>query len=668
MKNIFAHGHSLFMAALSVIFFSVGALQLSAQSVKVDGRFGKVSDAEVMMEAYPLDTSAVAVVLCENGSIRMSVRSDGALVSTLSYNVRYKILKEDGVRYADFEIPYYWLPELKETVSGINVVSYNNVGGKTVESKMPRNLIFQEIVSDNLRLCKFTAPDVRVGTVIDVQYRVSSDMYWIIDDFYLQKDIPVNEVEYSVMLPDMFQFSKHVRGYVPVGFSESSGSGRFMFMGTSLPFTEITHRYSATDVPAMKKEPYMYNTSQYMSAVSYDLSSFQMPGYLAKTFSTRWQDVDDDLLESSVGKCVRAACPLKDEVNAAKASSASEEDLIMNICSLVKGKVSWNGDVRLYPDLPGNVLHSASSSNAGINAVIASALNYAGFLVEPVVLKRRSSGLLLEYRPETSAFDTFILRVVTPSGKIHYLDGMSYNGYLDILPVDFLVANARILRKDGMSEWTDITGLCRNSRTYVVNADASEGLVKGKMQIRFTGEDSYAFKTEYKGYDSRDEYISAFESENSVSIDGFDMTGTGGMSSYCSVMFDFEQKGTVAGDMMYVNPFIVRFHSASSFSAPERKYPVDFPYRTTISYVYRLKVPEGYVLEQLPESMAMTLDAIGSSVRLVCSGQGAGYVSLRYDFILGRMRGDAADYEYIREYWGYLSRIYDNVIVFRKIQ
>ena len=153
MKNIFAHGHSLFMAALSVIFFSVGALQLSAQSVKVDGRFGKVSDAEVMMEAYPLDTSAVAVVLCENGSIRMSVRSDGALVSTLSYNVRYKILKEDGVRYADFEIPYYWLPELKETVSGINVVSYNNVGGKTVESKMPRNLIFQEFVSDNLRLC-----------------------------------------------------------------------------------------------------------------------------------------------------------------------------------------------------------------------------------------------------------------------------------------------------------------------------------------------------------------------------------------------------------------------------------------------------------------------------------------------------------------------------------
>ncbi|MBO8446050.1 MAG: hypothetical protein IAC23_10240 [Bacteroidetes bacterium] len=656
----------IFRAVMFVSAISFPML-LQAQSIKVDGRFGKVSEDEVKMTEYPQDTSAAAIVLYEKGTVMMEMHSDGTLVKNLYFNARYKILKEQGTEYADFEVPFYWQAEYKEHVTGINVVSWNMVNGKMTETRMPKSLVFEETVSDNMRCFKFTAPDVRAGTVIDVQYRISSELYWIFDDIYFQQEIPVNEIEYEIRLPDMFMFSKHLRGYLPVSYSESSGTGRFMVMGNSFQFTEIIHKYRGTDLPAMKKEPGMYNARQYMSAVSYDLMSFQIPGYLAQNFSVTWQDVDDDLLESSLGKAMKTVCPFKKEVDAIMAAESGDEDgLIMAICSMVKENVAWNGKVRLYPGAVGTVVKEKSGSNAGINAVIASALSYAGFKVEPVVLRSRTSGFLLDYRPEMTAFDTFILRVETPQGKVHYVDGMSYNGYMDILPEEFLVPNARILRPGGRSEWVDITGLCRNSIVYVVNAGISGDVLAGTVQCKMTGEESFSFKSEYKGFDTQDEFLSSLENETSSDIGTFSLSGMQGLTPACSFEYDFTKKVSFSGDFIYINPFLFEFHHASTFREPERKYPVDFPYRTMISYFFRFNVPEGYVVEQLPENIATTLESVGSSVRVISTGQGTGPVSLRYDFRIDSMRGDASEYEYIRQYWEHLSNIYDGVIVLRK--
>ena len=81
----------------------------------------------------------------------------------------------------------------------------------------------------------------------------------------------------------------------------------------------------------------------------------------------------------------------------------------------------------------GQVVKARSGSNVDMNCLAAGCLRELGFTVEPVMVKLRSTGVLQNYQPELNPFDTFILRVVTSSGDIHYLDCGSSKGYLNVL-------------------------------------------------------------------------------------------------------------------------------------------------------------------------------------------------------------------------------------------
>lgn len=55
-----------FLVCFCLIVSVASASDLHAQSVKVNAKFGKVSDEEVRMTEYDKDTSAVAVILYDN--------------------------------------------------------------------------------------------------------------------------------------------------------------------------------------------------------------------------------------------------------------------------------------------------------------------------------------------------------------------------------------------------------------------------------------------------------------------------------------------------------------------------------------------------------------------------------------------------------------------------
>ena len=189
------------------------SIESFAQTIPVNGKYGKVSTEEVEMQTYALDTSAVALVLYDKEFKHIHLDASGALRLTTEKQVRIKVLKEEGTSYGDFKVVYYDGSVNAERVTGVEATTYNMVDGKIVESKMSKKMIFDEPLTDDYIKKTWTAPEVKVGSVIECKWTVIDDAYWHVDDVYFQRTIPVNLVEVTVKVPDLFTFHRKMKGY-----------------------------------------------------------------------------------------------------------------------------------------------------------------------------------------------------------------------------------------------------------------------------------------------------------------------------------------------------------------------------------------------------------------------------------------------------------------------
>lgn len=647
---------------LCAVVIILAGLQVAAQTISVNKRWGKVSKEEVEMTEYQLDTAATALILLEKKHVTVDFTATGDIGQTIEVHKRIKILKEDGIDWGDFVIMRYLSSTARENVLGIEVVTYNMENGKVVTTKMSKDFIYEEEYSSNYHKISFYAQDVKVGSVIEVKYKVTSDIYWTIDDIYFQKTIPVNMAEVEVRVPGMFTFNKKLRGSHHVDYEtdiEPRSIGAYQYeMGVD--------KFRTVDVPAFKYEPYIYYHDQFFLAASYDIRSLNIPGSLTQEYGVTWGDVDVSYRDSDIMTRFRSHCHFKDQVDALPEDATDDPARIASAVTLVKDNVVWNERYRVTPEPLAQVVKARSGSNADINCLIAGCLREMGYTVDMVFVKFRTSGHLLDFQPERFPFDTFILKVTAEDGSEYFLDGGSNHAYINVLPPDFLVPNARMIKYSGTGHWVDLTKLSRNSTVQTISATLTDDMrLQGSYVAKYTGVRSYAAKEDYAGYADEDAYISDIESDYGVEIDEAAFKEAKDYSASTSVEFTFYKDLDTAGDYIYVNPFLDRFHSADSFQSIDREYPVDFPSAYAITYLFTFTIPEGYAVDQLPENKSFRFDPIGSNVRCISAVRG-NTVQVSYSFTLGKMFCEVAHYKDLRTYWQYLAEIYDSVLVLKK--
>ena len=183
-----------------------------------------------------------------------------------------------------------------------------------------------------------------------------------------------------------------------------------------------------------------------MCSVQYDIRSLMIPGVAFRGFSVSWNDVDLSYTKSDMMTRFTAGCHFKDEMNSLMQTWEGRPDVerIASVVELIRNQIEWDEVYKVMPDVISKVIKSRSGSNVDINCQIASCLRYAGYVVDPVLVKMRSSGVLIDFQPERNAFDTFILRVVGNDGKAYFIDGGSKCGYVNVLADEFLVSNVQV--------------------------------------------------------------------------------------------------------------------------------------------------------------------------------------------------------------------------------
>ena len=630
---------------LTALAFSVMA---AGQTIPVDPKFGNVSEAEIDMTVYEPDTSAVAVMLYREYTMELTISHiTGGISKEITVHERIKVLKEEGKKFGDYSFLYVSTNTLREEYSGVKVETFNRENGKVVRTKMSKKFDFDEKYADEVRRRSFSAENVKVGSVIEVSYKFTSPRYYDIDDIDIQLTIPVNQTHIEVGHAEYFTVNRTQRGSVPTQYRKDS---RITNLGATSQAYEVQWDiFDAIDVPALPSESHSFCPEQYRTSIVYDMSGMIIPGRVYESISMKWPDVDKAIAESDIFKVSRSKFRDANELEAELTGVEGDEARIAAVRNYVVGKVKWDKKSNLVPDEAREVLKRGSGSDVDINALTASALNTLGYTAEPVMVRSRTSGMLIDFHISLRSFDTFILRVTTPDGsKSWYLDAARDEGYLNVLSPLFLVDKARVIPFDGPSQWVDLTNLTRPRVAEMVKMSMEpDGTLKGSAQIVGNNEDSYTIKANYNDFDTEDAFLEDIESDENLEITSFSIKKEYGPS--VEINFEFEKENETGG-LVYIQPILSQFHSASAFRKEERKLPVDFPYPESLTYSFTLEIPDGYVVEELPERTVKTFPSVGGRIQMLAQQVG-NTVVVNYRTSLEKMLVMPDDYADLRLFW-----------------
>lgn len=330
--------------------------QATTATIEPNLKYGKPSKEELSLTSYAPDTTATAIYLFHQGQSDF-IYHDGFQLTTEHW-VRIKILKPQGVSYADVSVPYYSptdKDEGQERASDIEGCSYNMENGKCIKTPMKRESISFERINNLYKMLKFSLPAVKEGTVIEYHYKLYSDYFSHIDNWMMQEELPMLYNQYKITIPHVFVYNIELRGkdYIQVKQRDSSihaterdGSGAG---GVSRDFTVSAQEttFISRNLPAIRQdESYCWCPEDYKVQVSFDLQGTQFTPNEYKPYSQKWEDVDHQLLKpenTQFGKYLSLTNPFRPETKQAYNSEMNFEEKIICAFQVLKKKMAWNG-------------------------------------------------------------------------------------------------------------------------------------------------------------------------------------------------------------------------------------------------------------------------------------------------------------------------------------
>lgn len=639
-------------------------------------KYGKPSPEELTMETYEPDTTATAVILYSKSKAHYElVVNEFRLV--YNYEVKIKVLKNEGTSYANIEIPFYSNisnSSMKEIVNQIEACAYNLEDGKIVRTKMKRDFIFEERLNKKYAQIKFSVPAVRKGTVFEYKYQMISDFYYNIEAWEAQKNIPVLFASYNIVIPEYFNFSLDMRGEHSLSPKDDTDNLSFNLQYPNGQLEIITCnarrlQFTGKQLPALREDSYVWCANDYRSGVAFELRGISFPNTPYKSFTHKWTEIDKMLLEDEeFGSPLKMRNPYREEMaSLALDKLSNRQEQIAAIYTFLKKRISWNKQYALYGSEVKKAVKNGTGSNADINFVLMSMLRDAQIPCYPVVMSRKNMGILPLTHPSIQKLNTFIVGIADTDSTFVFLDGSVTTGYLNILPPVLMVQRARLIRKAGEDNWVDLSRLGKNQIRAVVNVTIQpDGQITGNRKATYSGQHAAAFRNRYHATKDSTEFINKLETEENLKVLNFGTEGANAFSPQVTETVAFEKQATVNNDFIYVNPMIFMHVSKCPFIQAERQLPLEMAYPEQLTQVTYLTIPEGYAIDEMPESMGILTEDRQGYCRYNIRQQG-NQVVLTYSFAYNKLLHLATEYKIVKSFWEMIAKKNNEILVLKKI-
>jgi len=658
----------------------LGAATSQAQQAPVkpvEIKFGKPEPADFEAKSFVADSAASAVVLYDYGLTRF--RLNGTSFQLESDRLtRIKILKKSGYDVATVEVPLYHRGQAEERIVNLKGFTYNEVGGKIEKVKLETGKAFTEERTTNIRVRKFTLPNVREGAVIEYSYTVTSDFLSQFQDWTFQREIPTRWSEFQATIPEYFDYKMLMQGYEPLALQTKEqttaqyvASGRVELVDGSNFTGQTTHTATRSDaitaqatnyhwamqnVPALRDEPYMTTMRDYVARLNFELAGERMPGGAYQNVLGTWTKINTELRneENFGGQLGRisfldaALKPLIAQYPDPAARAAAVRELVIKGMKY-DGTASFvaSGSLRKSYEL-----HRGTA--ADVNLLLIAALRQAGLPAEAVLLSTRSHGRVDQNFPLLQQFNYVIGMLPLADNKELLLDATEPLLPCGVLPTRCLSQIGRLVAsKEGEGRWVSLTPAQSHNHFQQVQLKVDEqGNLTGQVHEEHAG---------YAGASARErlqqlgekKYVTELASQHtSWEMPSYKFSGVSEVGKPLALNYEMRQPASTPGaaQELYVSPLASFGEGQNPFRHPNRTYPVDFGAPTQEVILVTLTLPPGYAAE-LPKPATLALPNQGGRYVYLASSPTPGTVQLMSRLTLNKPVYGAEEYTALREFY-----------------
>lgn len=676
---------------LFLVLFLTIAQVFAQQLPKV--KFEKVSDEEMKMSVYEPDTTAEAVILYDAGSSEVNYEvSKGAFMLSYERFVRIKILKQTGTNWGNFSIPLYSSDAKKEEIGEVKGTTFNYENGKVVKTEMKKESVFKERENKYSEMVRLSLPSVKIGSVIDLKYKISSPLLWNLREWKFQYLIPVKWSQYDVIYPEYFKYNHSTVGYNPLNSQsherknvainytakyEIDGNAYYggairRYENETINYMSDMYHYAAIDVPSLKEEPYLTTLENYTTKVKFELASIDLlqVGGTFKSYTSTWNDIGKLLIDDvDFGGQINSANFAKEEIASLLIGKTDEKQKMIALYTYIQHTIKWNG-IKSYSTSSSlrKIFSDKNGNSADVNLLLLAMLNEAGIESYPVILSTRANGLISFVHASLSDCNYVIVKAIINGAPV-FLDATESNLQAGLLPFRCLNGTGRLIKK-GIVEEVELTNASSVSNTFV-SLELKEGKFTGNIMSRKKGLDDYNFRESVKDAGGQKEYFEKLRN-SSTDIKYNDYSFSYLDSLYLPLVIKYpivlqnEAESTQDQDILYFNPFLVERMTKNPFSSPSREYPVDYGDPTSETYQLNLLIPEGYKVDELPQNKTFALEGkSGSFVYQVA--QIGNNISLSMRMNINKTFFLPLEYKMLQDFYNIIIAKESEQIVFKKI-
>jgi len=421
------------------------------------------------------------------------------------------------------------------------------------------------------------------------------------------------------------------------------------------------------DVPALKEESFTSTIDNHVAKLEFQLAELRYP-FTPRNIMGTWTNATETMLkDEDFGlQLSKDNGWLNDVMGEATGGSKDALAKAQNIFSYLRDNMTCTDYNRRYADKNlRTVLKSRNGSEAEINLLLTAMLKKADLDAEPVLLSTRSHGYTYAMYPLMDRFN-YVISKLNIDGKEYFLDASKPRMGFGRLGYECYNGHARVVNADATPVELISDSLMESKITSVFIINDEKGDLTGSMQqtpgyfesnsirnrIKEKGRESF-FNEYKKGWTGEVE----LEKENIDSLNKYDYP--------LAIRYDFNMK-LDKEDILYLNPMFTEGIKENPFKSAQRFYPVEMPYAIDETYLLRLDVPKGYVIDELPKQLMLKLNEQNDGMFEYRISESNGIISMRSRLRISRAYFLPEEYEMLREFFNYVVKKHNEQIVFKK--
>ena len=589
--------------------------------------FGKVSISD--FSKTDLDSNANAIVLNEFGRSSVFVDDyDNRIKLQHEYHVLIRINNKEGFKKANFEIPSYKRGSyIRDYFDELKAVTYNLENGRIEKTELENKKVFRENYAPYLDLNKFTLPNIKEGSIIEVSYRTLEQDLFNFKTWEFQDDIPKIQSQYIAIIPASFAYNVVLRGPYKLADQKAEALKEYIFLdGLRMDCSKLT--YTMKNIPAFVEEDYMTSPTNFKSAIYYELESIFYPSTGSKkTFSKTWKDVDTDLMnEKAFGGQLKKTDLFKASLATIVSPTDTKLEKAKKIYNYINKQIKWNNYLGKYAESGIEKALEKRTGNIGdINLALVTALLTADLEAYPIILSTRRNGTPNALFPVLSDFD-YVIACVNIDGVKYKLDAS--NSYLPFgeLPLQCLNERGRIIYSKKNSDWFPLTVEESSDVSYVLEGALDEqSKIKGKLTISSRGNKAFLKRQHIAKFNSLEEYWEKLDEEMpNVTLTKSSIQNLEEIDQLLIEEFDVivDVSNQMEQDILLLAPNVIDRISYNPFKAQERTYPVDMGFKSKTLYSVKLTIPDRYEIAEKPQNASLALPESTAKYRYVTQVNG----------------------------------------------